>query len=411
MENPARFDLNEAIRQWRTSLQGSPPLSAQELHELESHLRDSTTALQAQGHPPEEAFRLASQRLGQPRELENEFGKLNPQRVWMDRALWMIAGLLLFSLVGWLAAIAREMIFQQMLVRSTNAHLIVVVSLAIQWLVMLGSIAVFWRLATRGYGIVTQAGRLCLRRPLLPILGLVALNYGKIPLFQWLLGAMSPVRPEMMEKIQQMRMSMTAWWHADWWFHCLFWSSALLYLARRQLRHQDLTWSSSAARVREVWFERGTWMVAGLFLNVYFLGDISLALETSMLLLAQSLPGNGHLLGFLSVCLQWAFVVGVVFLLWRWFARDEAVGRRIVRFGLDRPALGALLLLLSTFIPLIVQGLFLAAIPTASTSGLSGKNFHVILGWNNHARQLLYCVVPVLLFFWLARKRWNYQAA
>ena len=100
MESAAPFDLNEAIRQWRTNWVEVSTLRREDLDELESHLRDSALNLQAAGLSPEKAFVIAAQRLGQRPELEREFGKMNPQRVWLGRAVWMLAGFLLLSLIG-----------------------------------------------------------------------------------------------------------------------------------------------------------------------------------------------------------------------------------------------------------------------------------------------------------------------
>jgi hypothetical protein len=100
MENSSCFDLNEAIRRWRNNLAQSPALRAADVAELETHLRDSVLTLQASGLDPEEAFLTASRRLGHCEELDREFGRAKPIRMWMDRALWMIVGLLLFTFAG-----------------------------------------------------------------------------------------------------------------------------------------------------------------------------------------------------------------------------------------------------------------------------------------------------------------------
>ena len=59
METPTSFDLNEALRCWRAGLSQSPQLRAENLAELEAHLRDGVAAWQARGLTEEEAFLLA----------------------------------------------------------------------------------------------------------------------------------------------------------------------------------------------------------------------------------------------------------------------------------------------------------------------------------------------------------------
>ncbi len=97
MENTTQFDLNEAIARWRENLAASPVVSADQLDELEVHLRDSVRALQAKGLAEEEACLLAARRLGNSTELACEFGKVNRPLVWRWRAVWMLAGMVVYS--------------------------------------------------------------------------------------------------------------------------------------------------------------------------------------------------------------------------------------------------------------------------------------------------------------------------
>jgi len=75
MENETPFDLESAIRKWRDSLLQSSRLRAEELEELELHLRDSVIALQKRGLSEDEAWIIAQKRLGQRETLKKEFAK------------------------------------------------------------------------------------------------------------------------------------------------------------------------------------------------------------------------------------------------------------------------------------------------------------------------------------------------
>src|ERR1051325_8188646 len=75
MEEEAQFDLTEAIHNWRGQLAQSSRLSAEELEELELHLRDSVSALQKRGLSEEEAWIIAERRVGKPEALKTEFAK------------------------------------------------------------------------------------------------------------------------------------------------------------------------------------------------------------------------------------------------------------------------------------------------------------------------------------------------
>src|SRR5436190_135443 len=99
MENTTRFDLNDAVRQWRKGLESSPAFRPENLDELEAHLRDSAVALQSGEVTPAEAFLIAARRLGGRAELEREFGKANVRDLWLDRCLWMVLGLLLYVFI------------------------------------------------------------------------------------------------------------------------------------------------------------------------------------------------------------------------------------------------------------------------------------------------------------------------
>lgn len=103
MEAPTPFDLNRAIQLWRENLSQSPALRAENLNELESHLRDSIETLQTRGLSVEEAFLIATRRIGSSGVLENEFAKVNRRAVWLDRSLWMLIGIQIWGLVTLLA--------------------------------------------------------------------------------------------------------------------------------------------------------------------------------------------------------------------------------------------------------------------------------------------------------------------
>ena len=77
MENISRFDLNIALRQWLERLGQSPQVKAENLKELESHVRDSVVQLETKGLSSEESFLVATHRVGSADKLEPEFAKVN----------------------------------------------------------------------------------------------------------------------------------------------------------------------------------------------------------------------------------------------------------------------------------------------------------------------------------------------
>jgi capsular polysaccharide biosynthesis protein len=65
----SNFDLTAALAQWRGRLSNQPGISADTLAELESHLMDGVAELRDSGLSSEEAFHVASSRLGTAEEL------------------------------------------------------------------------------------------------------------------------------------------------------------------------------------------------------------------------------------------------------------------------------------------------------------------------------------------------------
>jgi hypothetical protein len=98
MEHTSAFDLNSAMRQWLERLGQSPQIEAENLKELESHVRDSVVQLQCKGLSSEESFLVATHRVGNPEKLEPEFAKVNRNtRGLVSHGLILI----FFSIVCW----------------------------------------------------------------------------------------------------------------------------------------------------------------------------------------------------------------------------------------------------------------------------------------------------------------------
>ena len=93
MENNPGFNLEAAVAAWRAHLAGAA-LNEDAVRELEAHLRESVERLQETGCAEEDAFAIATYRLGQAGPLAAEFLKLDPGRSRRNRLGWFTAGLL-----------------------------------------------------------------------------------------------------------------------------------------------------------------------------------------------------------------------------------------------------------------------------------------------------------------------------
>lgn len=90
----ASFDLNHSIAAWRRRMQEASMSRVEILDELETHLRDSVSALQSKGLNSEEAFLIASRRIGDHEPLAAELTKVHPGEWITSRVGWMLLGML-----------------------------------------------------------------------------------------------------------------------------------------------------------------------------------------------------------------------------------------------------------------------------------------------------------------------------
>jgi hypothetical protein len=177
MEDRTPFKLNEAIAGWREELRRSPAFLQENLDELEVHLRDSADKLMAVGLSAEEAFRVAIARLGQNRLLEQEFHKTNWAHIWLVRALWMLAGIQLWSLINSVLCGSELVLFlvpNGVLGNVSSVILgIVIRCLALVGLVLIGR----WLFLHQGERRAAQWRRVVFDHPAWIALGLVTLGF------------------------------------------------------------------------------------------------------------------------------------------------------------------------------------------------------------------------------------------
>jgi hypothetical protein len=74
-------DLESMIAEWRRAMKRGGIRSRDELDELEGHLRDSIDERLRSGVEPDRAFSMAADRMGAPRQLRNEFQKIQLHRI------------------------------------------------------------------------------------------------------------------------------------------------------------------------------------------------------------------------------------------------------------------------------------------------------------------------------------------
>jgi hypothetical protein len=88
------FELNHAVAQWRQRMNAQPDIQDGDVEEMEDHLRETVADLQRAGLTDEEAFLIASRRLGDPEALAGEFAVADPGLRRRLRLRWMVVGAL-----------------------------------------------------------------------------------------------------------------------------------------------------------------------------------------------------------------------------------------------------------------------------------------------------------------------------
>ena len=91
------YNLELAIENWRNELMAQESILPENIEEMEDHLRTSILHLVKQGLSEDEAFLIASKRLGASHNLNIEFNKVNTVALWFRRLRWMVIGILLFQ--------------------------------------------------------------------------------------------------------------------------------------------------------------------------------------------------------------------------------------------------------------------------------------------------------------------------
>jgi hypothetical protein len=142
MESRTDFDLNQALAAWRK--QFSDELSDEQLKELESHLLESSTALQQGGFSEAEAFLVAAHRLGRPVELGEEFRRNQLFSFTSGHARWLLTGALgyvglqsLFGIVQRVAGTASLLLTHNTAILGASGLIVAVVSLFVVALLLL----------------------------------------------------------------------------------------------------------------------------------------------------------------------------------------------------------------------------------------------------------------------------------
>lgn len=93
------FRLKDSIEMWKQKLSNSNSFTNSDIEELESHLLDEIEILKEKELTEEEAFYVASSRLGSVELLSSEFTKINAKSIYFKRVVWLLGGYILISFI------------------------------------------------------------------------------------------------------------------------------------------------------------------------------------------------------------------------------------------------------------------------------------------------------------------------
>ena len=456
MENQTPFDLDQALSQWRASLQNLGGLGAEELEELEGHLRESISVLHARGLSVQEAFMIATRRLGSERQLSAEFAKANPQRTWIERSMWMVAGVLAAYTLSAVTAPVTSIVLNCAIWSGLNEHIVGALHFLAHWFVWAGAAAIAYWVVNRHFSWLDRSVQACIQRPVLGglelFIGLECLQYGMAyvnrlaePLFSFFSGHRAPIS-------QPNEAVINRWVYWGYFLTQLLWLAAGPLLAGYAWRKRERSASESsgcyevrfgedeAARALEgqglsrdeanlvlawrrcpeeiaapsigaandlnIWLERAVWMVSGVALSqclemlVMNVGWLPVMLTRSAAPLYQHLTGLAS--ASLSLWLGGALITG----LWRWVTHHPSQSASIGHLCRRRPLLAAIaLVVVCAGIGLSEYALFTyaakrMALPAQVSIGPIGSQYFMY----SHAMTQL--IIPIALLLWLAR-RWR----
>lgn len=104
------FDLSKEISNWRTNLSQKQTCVSSDLDELESHLKDEIDQLEKKDLSQQEAFMVATHRLGDTDALAGEFAKVNKSLLLRKKLFYAVCGVFAFMSASYIAAAFSKVI-------------------------------------------------------------------------------------------------------------------------------------------------------------------------------------------------------------------------------------------------------------------------------------------------------------
>jgi hypothetical protein len=147
MEKNADSGVLMSVDHWFEQLKSVPSLTTSNSEELKSHLLDTMDDLKRGGLDEEEAFWIASRRLGDIVSLADEFGEVNMPVIQMRKIILVLTGIIVFFIFNSLMHLTTRLLFlgqfhagtnpaeivRNVLLYLTGYHFIFIISAILLW--------------------------------------------------------------------------------------------------------------------------------------------------------------------------------------------------------------------------------------------------------------------------------------
>ena len=125
MEKNNEFNIQEQIDHWVSKIKSEPSFTESDSEELKSHLLDSIDQLKDTGLNDEEAFWVASRRIGTTVDWEEDYSQANNQVIQMRRSVLILAGVLVYFCLYYFIESTSKLLFIILLSEDINGYLAV----------------------------------------------------------------------------------------------------------------------------------------------------------------------------------------------------------------------------------------------------------------------------------------------
>jgi len=122
-ENNIEFNIHDHINNWFVQLKSEPSITESDSEELKSHLLDMIDGLRNAGLDEEEAFWVASKRMGSCLEWKVDYEEVNKPLIQMRRSLFILAGVLAYFLLYNFIKSTSKLLCIFLLLKKTDGYL------------------------------------------------------------------------------------------------------------------------------------------------------------------------------------------------------------------------------------------------------------------------------------------------